>query len=55
MSIVQKLKSTFGMGGGIAVDTFRCEECGNEIESSKSIERVQCMECLSSDVSRIEE
>lgn len=50
MAIGQKIRSALGMGSGVDVTEYECVECGNTFESSKDVERAQCMECLSNDV-----
>lgn len=52
MSIVDSIKSIVGVGDtGISFTTYRCEECGEIFESAKTIDRVQCTECLSREIS----
>lgn len=36
----------------IDVTEYRCTDCGGTFESAKSMERVQCLECLSNDFER---
>lgn len=51
MSITDTIKQFIGGDGGtVDVTEYRCNECDNTFDSAKSIERVQCMECLSNDV-----
>ena len=56
MSIIQQLKSLVPSGeSGVQRQTYECQDCGNVFSTSKSPERVQCMECLSNDVVEREE
>lgn len=51
MSMFGTLKSLVGLDDSeIRIALYKCRECGNVFESSKSIDRVHCMECLSDDV-----
>lgn len=56
MSTLQQLKTVIP---GIEAEesearTYECRSCGSEFESAKPPERVQCMDCLSSDVTVID-
>jgi ribosomal protein S27AE len=51
MSVIQKLKSALPIEDeGVTTRTYECESCGEVFESAKTPDRVQCMECLSTDV-----
>ncbi len=52
MSMVDSIKSILGVGDtGVSFTSYRCDECGNVFESAKSLDRVQCTDCLSREIS----
>lgn len=44
-----------GDSSGLDTNEFECEDCGNTFESAKRPERVQCMECLSSEATIVDD
>lgn len=50
MSLLQKFKTVIGSESSLQVNLYKCQDCGNEFESMKDLEKAKCMDCLSTDL-----
>lgn len=56
MSLSDLIGGIFGSSGsGVETGAFECQDCRSTFESAKDVDRLQCPECLSNDVERIDE